>query len=122
MVDTMIPELHEGLDTLMAYEMITRLKEIFSYQVRQDRYETNKALMSSKMAERESVHYHVMRMRGYIDHLDRLGFPIPTEFATGVILCSLPKSYDSFIKSFLRRGTEKTVSSCMGCSSLLRHP
>ena len=27
MVDTMIPELHEGLDTLMAYEMITRLRK-----------------------------------------------------------------------------------------------
>ena len=114
MVDTMIPELHEGLDTLMSYEMITRLKEMFRYQIRQDRYETTKALMSCNMAEGASVGYHVMKMRGYIDHLDRLGFPIPQEFATSVILCSLPKSYDPFITSFYKRGTEKLVSKLHG--------
>jgi len=114
MVDTMIPELHEGLDQLMAYEMITRLKEMFSYQIRQDRFETTKALMSCVMAEGESVHHHVMKMRRYVDHLDRLGFPLTQEFATGIILCSLPKSYDPFIKSLLRRDKEKTVSELHG--------
>ena len=51
MIDTMIPELHEGLEKLISYEMIMRLKEMFRYQIRQDRYETTKALMSCKMAE-----------------------------------------------------------------------
>jgi len=114
MIDTMIPELHEGLDDLMAYEMIMRLKEMFRYQIRQDRYETTKALMSCKMAEGDSVGYHVTHMRGYLDHLERLGFPVQQEIAAGIILCSLPKSYDPFIKSFLRRGTEKTVSELHG--------
>ena len=66
------------------------------------------------MAEGASVGYHVMKMRGYIDHLDRLGFPIPPEFATDVILSSLPKSYDPFVKDFFRRRLEKSVSELHG--------
>ena len=75
MINTMIPELHEGLDDLMSYEMIVLLKEMFRYQIRQDRYETTKALMSCKMAEGDSVGYHVTTMRGYLDHLQKAGIP-----------------------------------------------
>ena len=46
MLDTMVPELQKDLEMLMAFEMITRLKEMFLQQARQERYETTKALHS----------------------------------------------------------------------------
>ena len=49
-------------------------------------------------------------MRGYIDHLGRLGFPITPELATDLILSSLPKAYDQFVMDFKMSGMEKSVS------------
>ena len=46
MLDTMVPELQKDLEMLMSFEIITRLREMFQQQVRQERYETTKALHS----------------------------------------------------------------------------
>ncbi|KAG8633723.1 hypothetical protein MANES_18G137925v8 [Manihot esculenta] len=45
-------------------------------QARQDRYETTIALHDCKMAKSESVSAHVLKMKGYIDLLARLGYPL----------------------------------------------
>ena len=39
-----------------------------------------------------SVSTHVLKMKGLIDHLDKLGAPISHELATDLILGSLPES------------------------------
>ena len=76
MLATMVPELQRDLEHVEAFEMIAHLKEMFQQQARQERYETMKALHSCKMAEGASVSPHVLKMKGYIDHLERLGFPM----------------------------------------------
>ena len=76
-----------------AYNMIFNLKEMFQQQARQERYETTKALHSCKMAEGASISDHVIKIKGNIEHLDRLGFPLSQELATDLILNSLPDSY-----------------------------
>ncbi|KAG8649204.1 hypothetical protein MANES_08G076274v8 [Manihot esculenta] len=43
--------------------------DTFQQQARQDKYETTIALHDCKMAEGESVSAHVLKMKGYIDHL-----------------------------------------------------
>ena len=96
MLATICPELQKDLVHLEAYELSVHLKETFQQQARQERYETTKALHSCKMAEGASVSTYVLKMKGYIDHLDRLGFPLSLELATDLILNSLPDSYDQF--------------------------
>ena len=86
MLATMVPEIQKNLENMGAYEMLTHLREMFQQQARQERFETTKALHSCKMAEGASVSTHVLRMKGYIDHLCRLGFPIAPELATDLIL------------------------------------
>jgi len=114
MLATMVPELQKNMEDKTAFEMVTHLKDMFQQQARQERFETNKALYSCKMAEGTSVSAHVMKMKGYIDHLTRLGFPIPLELATDLILNSLPKSYDQFVMNFNMNGMEKSVSELHG--------
>ena len=93
MLATMSSELQKDLENMEAYDMIFNLKEMFQQQARQERYETTKALHSCKMVEGASVSAHVLKMKGYIKHLDRLGFPLSQELATDLILNSLPDSY-----------------------------
>ena len=55
MLATMVPELQKNMEDKTAFEMVTHLKDMFQQQARQERFETNKALYSCKMAEGTSV-------------------------------------------------------------------
>ena len=62
------------------------------------------------MAEDASVSDHVLKMKGYIEHLDRLGFPLSQELATDLILNSLPDSYDQFVMNYNMNEMDKSIS------------
>ena len=54
---------------------------------------------------------HVLNMMGYIDHLERLGFPISQELATDLILSSLLDSCDrSVMNIYNMNNMEKSIS------------
>ncbi|MCR2847895.1 retrotransposon gag domain-containing protein [Weizmannia coagulans] len=110
MLATMNSELQKDLELLEAYDIIASLKEMFQQQARQERYETIKALHSCKMAEGAPVSPYILKMKGYIDHLERLGFPLIHELATDLILNSLPESYDQFVMNFNMNNMEKSIS------------
>ena len=68
-----------------------------------------KQLISCKMAEGSPVSAHVLKMKGHIDQLKKLDYPMPDEMASDFILNSLPKSYDQFVMNFNMNGWVKTV-------------
>lgn len=53
---------------------------------------------------------HALKMKSYIDRLEKLGTPMPTLLAVNTILASLPKSYDNFVMNYNMNGWEKTLS------------
>ena len=110
MLATMSSELQKDLENMEAYDIIFNLKEMFQQQARQVRYETTKALHSFKMADGASVSAHVLKMKGYIEHLDRLGFPLSQELGTDLILNSLPDSYGQFVMNFNMNEMDKSIS------------
>ena len=110
MLATMSSELQKDLENMEAYNMIFYLKEMFQQQARQERYETTKALHSCKMVEGALVSDHVLKMKGYIEHLDRLGFPLSQELETDLILDSLPNSYGQFVMNYNMNEMEKSIS------------
>ncbi|KAK9125081.1 hypothetical protein Scep_013927 [Stephania cephalantha] len=113
MLATMVPELQKDMKLMEAYDMAIMLKEMFQQQARQERFETVKNLHSCKMTEGASVSPHVLKMKGYVDQLDRLGFPISQELATDLILNSLPESYSQFVMNYNMNNMEKSISSCI---------
>ncbi|KAK8680586.1 hypothetical protein V6N13_109528 [Hibiscus sabdariffa] len=96
MLATMTPELQKQHENMVAYEMIQNLKEIYEGQARQERYETSKALFQCKMSEGSPVGAHVIKMMGYIQTLEKLGFALNDELAVDVVLQSLPDSFNQF--------------------------
>ena len=66
------------------------------------------------MAEGANVSQHALKMKGYIDHLERLGFLVSTELATDLILNSLPSSYDLFLLKYNMNNLEKSISELHG--------
>ena len=81
-----------------AFEIMPHLEEMFQARAQHERYVTTKALTSCKMAPRTPVSAHVLKMKGYIDTLEKLDVPIHRKLATDLIL--------GWISLWL---------SCMGC-------
>ncbi|KAL4295356.1 hypothetical protein GQ457_12G010750 [Hibiscus cannabinus] len=71
---------------MVAYEMIQNLKEIYEGQARMERCETSKALFQCKMSEGSPVGAHAIKMMGYIQALEKLGFPLNDELAIDVVI------------------------------------
>lgn len=110
MLVAMSSEIQKDLEHMEAYDMIINLKEMFQQQARQERFETTKALHSCKMTEGSSVSAHVLKMKGYMEHLARLGFPLSQELATDLLLNSLPRSYDQFVMNYNMNEMDKSIS------------
>ena len=89
--------------------MIARLKEMFQEQARIERFATIKALLSCKMVAGSLVSPHVLKMKGYLDYLEKLGLPISQELATDIILQTLPDAYDGFVMNYNMHNLEKTI-------------
>ncbi|KAK8694010.1 hypothetical protein V6N13_071574 [Hibiscus sabdariffa] len=114
MLATMTPELQKQHEDMVAYEMIQNLKEIYEGQARQERYETSKALFQCKMSEGSPVGAHVIKMMGYIQTLEKLGFSLNDELVIDVVLQSLPDSFSQFILNFNMNEIEKTLPQLLG--------
>ncbi|GKA51738.1 zinc finger, CCHC-type containing protein, partial [Tanacetum coccineum] len=53
---------------------------------------------------------HVLKMKGYIDNLERLGQLVCQNLAVSLILVSLNKDFDSFVQNYNMHGMGKTVN------------
>ena len=109
MLATMNSELQKQHEEMGAFDMIEHLKELYQEQARQERYNTSKALYACKMAEGTSVGPHVLKMIGYIENLEKMGFPFPLELAIDLILQSLPESYSQFVMNYNMNEIDKTL-------------
>ncbi|KAL4323348.1 hypothetical protein GQ457_11G020680 [Hibiscus cannabinus] len=94
--------------------MIQNLKEIYERQALQERYETSKALFECKMSEGSPVGVHVIKMMGYIQTLEKLGFALNDELAIDVVLQSLPDSFNQFVLNFNLNEINKTLPQLLG--------
>ncbi|KAL4348581.1 hypothetical protein GQ457_17G010830 [Hibiscus cannabinus] len=94
--------------------MIQKLKEIYEGQVRQERYETSKALFQCKMSEGSPVGARVIKMMGYIQTLEKLSFALNDELAIDVVLESFPDSFNQFVLHFNMNEINKTLPQLLG--------
>ncbi|KAJ9542183.1 hypothetical protein OSB04_028689 [Centaurea solstitialis] len=110
MLATMSPELQTGLMNTNAYDMIRQLRDMFQTQARTERYDATRALNACKMAKGTSVSAHFMKMKRLLDHLERLGHPVPLQLATDTILNSLSDDYKQFVMNFNMNNMERSIA------------
>ena len=114
MLACMEPELQKKFEDQDAYDMIVALKDMFQDQARTERYNVAKSFVECKLAEGAAVGPHVIKMVGYSQTLEKLGFPLGQELATDFILASLPSSYGQFISNYHMHGVEKGLNELCG--------
>ena len=114
MLPTMNFELQKQFEEMEAFDMMVHLKGMFQEQARQERFTTTKALNACKKTPATSVSAHVLKMKGLIYQLDKLGGSISHELAIDLILGSLPESYDQFVMNYNMHHMEKSIAELHG--------
>ncbi|GKC39922.1 zinc finger, CCHC-type containing protein, partial [Tanacetum coccineum] len=99
-----------NLETLGAYDMLKELKSLFAQHVEQELLQTVRELNACKQEEGKSISLYVLKMKSYIDNLERLGHPVSLSLAVSLILVSLRKEYDSFVQNYNMHDIGKTVN------------
>ncbi|PWA48406.1 zinc finger, CCHC-type [Artemisia annua] len=110
MLASMIPELQKNLENLAAFDMLRELKVMFEQQAEQELFDTVKSFHACKQEEGQSVSSYVMKMKGYLDQMDRLGYPMPQILGVSLILTSLSKDYDQFVQNYNMHSMGKTIA------------
>ena len=114
MLATMSPELQKAhVDLTSGYEIAQRLKELYEIQGRQERFDTSKALFSSKMTKKGKVGPHVINMIGYVERLEKMGYPLGKQLATDLILQSLPDKFSHFVMNYYMNEIDKPLGSLL---------
>ena len=96
------------------YTMMQQIRVMFKEKARIARYNVFDELLSCKMSAGASVGPHVLKMKGRIEHLLRLGLKMEKEMQADVVLRSLSRAYSGFIMNYNMHGMDKTVSELHG--------
>jgi hypothetical protein len=107
-------DLQQQFEDVEAYDMIERLKSMFQAQAKTERYQVSQALLGYKLKDGDPLSPHMIKMTGYVQSLDSLGFPISEEFAIDIILNSLPSAYGLFILNYHIHGMDKNLTELHG--------
>ncbi|GJZ21559.1 retrotransposon protein, putative, ty1-copia subclass [Tanacetum coccineum] len=73
MLMTMDPDIQKNLEHLGAYDMLKELKTLYAQQADQELLQTVREFHACKQEEGQSVSSYVLKMKSYIDNLERLG-------------------------------------------------
>nr|GEZ11729.1 retrotransposon protein, putative, Ty1-copia subclass [Tanacetum cinerariifolium] len=110
MLMNMDPEFQRNLESLHAQEMLRELKTLFAQQAEHELLQTTRDFHSCMLEEGQSVSTYVLKMKSYIDNLDRLGLPVTLGLGVSLILIGLRKEYDSFVQNYNMHSLGKTVN------------
>ncbi|GKF50443.1 hypothetical protein Tco_0146910 [Tanacetum coccineum] len=82
---------------------------MFQQKVEQELFETVKAFHAYKQEEGQYVSTYVLKMKSYLDQMERLGYPMPLVLRVNLILTSLLKDYDQFVQNYNMHDMGKTI-------------
>nr|GEV09597.1 zinc finger, CCHC-type [Tanacetum cinerariifolium] len=110
MLMTMEPEIQQNLENLHAHEMLLELKTLFAQQAEQELLQPTRDFHSCKQEEGQSVSLYVLKMKGYIENLERLVHLVTLGLGVSLILISLRMEYDGFLQNYNMHNMGKIVN------------
>ncbi|GJU67233.1 retrotransposon protein, putative, ty1-copia subclass [Tanacetum coccineum] len=95
---------------ILAAHTAWELKTLFAQQAEQELLQTTRDFHSCKQEKGQSVSSYVLKMKGYIDNLERLGHPVTLDLAVSLILIGRRKEFDGFVQNYNMHSLGKTVN------------
>ncbi|GJR43390.1 hypothetical protein Tco_1311493 [Tanacetum coccineum] len=81
MLGSMTPELHRQFELHYPYDMIQELRSMFEKQAGVEKFDLIQSFHACKQEEGKSVADYVLKMKGYVEQLERLGYVLPQDFS-----------------------------------------
>nr|GEU44029.1 zinc finger, CCHC-type [Tanacetum cinerariifolium] len=110
MLSSMSPDLRRTLEKYNVFDMMKELKTMFEEHAKQELFETVKAFHAYKQEDGQSLSSYHLKMKSYLDILERLGYDMPNELGVSLILNSLNKDYDQFVQNYNMHSMRKTIA------------
>ncbi|GJX41903.1 hypothetical protein Tco_0256893 [Tanacetum coccineum] len=110
MLSSMPPDLQRCLEKYNAYDMLKELKTVFEEQAKQELFEIVKAFHACKQEDGQSVSSYLLKMKSYLDTLERLGYAMPYKLGVSLFLNSLNKDYDQSVQNYNMHSMGKTIA------------
>nr|GEU39182.1 zinc finger, CCHC-type [Tanacetum cinerariifolium] len=99
-----------ALKNYKAYDMIQELKTVFEEQAKHELFETVKTFYACKQEDGQSISSYLLKMKSYLDTLERLGYAMPNELGVSLILNSLNKEYYQFVQNYNMHSMGKMIA------------
>ncbi|GJV22709.1 retrovirus-related pol polyprotein from transposon TNT 1-94 [Tanacetum coccineum] len=96
MLGSMTPELHRQFELYYPFDMIQELRSMFEKQAGVEKFDLIQSFHACKQEEGKSVADYVLKMKGYVEQLERLGYMLPQDISVGLILNGLTKDFVGF--------------------------
>ncbi|GKA84237.1 hypothetical protein Tco_0805832 [Tanacetum coccineum] len=93
----------------MRLSILSKRLHILCCQAKQELFETIKAFHACKQEEGQSVSAYILKMKVYLDTLERRGYVIPKELGVSLLLNSLNKDYDQFVQNYNMHNIGKSI-------------
>nr|GEX71380.1 zinc finger, CCHC-type [Tanacetum cinerariifolium] len=110
MLSSMSPDLQRTLEKCNAFDMMKELKTMFEELAKKELFETVKAFHAYKQKDSQSVSSYLLKLKSYVDTLERLAYAMPHELGVGLILNSLNKDYNQFVQNYNMHSMGKTLA------------
>ncbi|GKB96549.1 retrotransposon protein, putative, ty1-copia subclass, partial [Tanacetum coccineum] len=109
MLGSMTPELHRQFENSSPYEMLQELKSMFEKQAGVERFDLIQTFHACKQEEGKPVGQYVLKMKGYVKQLERLGYVLPQDLGVGLILNGLTCDFAGFMRNYNMHNMGKTI-------------
>ncbi|GJZ12013.1 hypothetical protein Tco_0546772 [Tanacetum coccineum] len=94
----------------LVHDMLKELKTLYAQQADHELLQTVKEFHVCKHEEGHSVSSYVLKMKSYIDNLERLSHVMTQNLSVSLILVSLRKEYDGFVQNYKMQSMGETVT------------
>nr|GEY38135.1 hypothetical protein [Tanacetum cinerariifolium] len=108
MLMTLDPDIQKNLEQLGAYDMLKELKILYVQQADQKLLQIVREFHVCKHKEGHSVSSYVLKMKIYIDNMERLSHATTQNLSVSLILVSPRKEYDGFVQNYNMHSIGKT--------------
>ncbi|GKE67185.1 hypothetical protein Tco_1521346, partial [Tanacetum coccineum] len=109
MLGSMTPELHRQFELYYPFDMIQKLRSMFEKQAGLEKFDLIQSFHACKQEEGKPVADYVLKMKGYVEKLERLGYVLPQDISVGLILNGLTKEFVGFVRNYNMHNMGKTI-------------
>ncbi|GKF33097.1 retrotransposon protein, putative, ty1-copia subclass, partial [Tanacetum coccineum] len=98
-----------NFENFSPYEMLHELRTMFEKQAGVERFDLIQTFHACKKEEGKPIAAYVLKMKSYVEQLERLGYVLPQDVSVGLIMNGLTNDFVRFVRNYNMHNMGKTI-------------